>query len=76
VAEAYIKQLDEAHVFSKPIVTTLEPLTGFYPAEDYHQNYVALNPNQPYVRACAIPKMEKVRKAYKDWLKTPEEAKK
>ena len=76
VAEAYIKQLDDAHVFAKPIVTTLEPLTGFYPAEDYHQNYVSLNPNQPYVRACAIPKMEKVRKAYKEWLKTPEEAKK
>jgi peptide-methionine (S)-S-oxide reductase len=69
VAESYIKQMDEAKAFSSPVVTTLEPLTEFYPAEAYHQDFVAANPNQGYVRACALPKMEKVRKMYKDWLK-------
>jgi peptide-methionine (S)-S-oxide reductase len=75
VAEAYIRQLDDAKVFASKIVTTLEPLNGFYPAEDYHQNYVANNPNQGYVRACALPKMQKVRKEYKDWLKTDDDRK-
>ena len=55
--------------------TTLEPLAGFYVAEDYHQNYVANNPTQGYVRACALPKMDKVSKAYKAWLKTDEDRK-
>jgi len=75
VAESYIKQLNDAKVFSSPIVTTLEPLAAdaFYPAEDYHQDYVANNPDQSYVRACALPKMSKVREAYHDWLKTSDE---
>jgi len=71
VAEAYIKQIDESKVLADPVVTTLEPLTAFYKAEDYHQDYVALNPDQPYVRACALPHMAHVREVYKDWLKTP-----
>src|SRR5262245_3999824 len=49
VAEAYIRQLDAAHVFRNPIVTRLEPLEAFYPAEDYHQDYAERNPFQPYV---------------------------
>jgi peptide-methionine (S)-S-oxide reductase len=69
-AEGYIKQLNDAKVFDSPVVTTVEPLKAFYPAEDYHQDYVAQNPNQGYVRACALPKMQKVRKAFKEWLKT------
>jgi len=72
VAEAYIKQLNDAKAFDSPIVTTIEPLTEFFPAEDYHQDYVANNPNQGYVRACAIPKMDKVREAYASWLKAEE----
>jgi len=52
-----------------PIVTTLEPLEGFYEAEQYHQNFVCNNPNQGYVRAVALPKVEKVRKQFKDKLK-------
>lgn len=71
VAEAYIKQLDDAKIFPHPIVTTLEPLKEFYPAEAYHQDYVKLHPNQPYIRACALPEMARVRQAYKDWLKGP-----
>ena len=62
VAAAYIKQLDEAKVFADPIVTTIEPLTEFYPAEKYHQDYARLNPYQGYIQAAAIPKKEKAKK--------------
>jgi peptide-methionine (S)-S-oxide reductase len=63
VAEAYIKQLDDAKVFDSKIVTTLEPLKEFYPAENYHQNFFRLNPNHPYIRQQAAPKVEKAEKA-------------
>lgn len=69
VAQAYIDQLDAAKVYDNKIVTTLEPLEKFYPAEDYHQDYVELNPRQPYVAYNAIPKVEKVRKAFPDLVK-------
>jgi peptide-methionine (S)-S-oxide reductase len=68
-AEAYIKQLTEAKVFDQPIVTTLEPLEQFFEAEDYHQGFVARNPNQPYVAAVALPKVKKLEKAFSDKLK-------
>jgi len=69
VAEAYIRQLNEAGVFNSPIVTTLEPLKEFFVAEDYHQNYAALNPGQPYVQYVAQPKVEKLREYFGDRLK-------
>ena len=69
VAEAYIRQLNEAHVFNAPIVTTLEPLKQFFVAEDYHQNYAELNPNQPYIAYIAAPKVEKLRTYFGDRLK-------
>jgi peptide-methionine (S)-S-oxide reductase len=69
VAEAYILQLNEARVFNSSIVTTLEPLKAFYVAEDYHQNYAALNPGQPYVAYVAQPKVEKLRENFGDRLK-------
>lgn len=69
VAEAYIAQLDSAGVYPQSIVTTLEPLQTFYPAETYHQNYAARNPYQPYVMAVAAPKVEKLRQAYGDRMK-------
>jgi peptide-methionine (S)-S-oxide reductase len=69
VAEAYIRQLDAARVFPKPIVTTLEPLEAFYEAEAYHQNYAARNPSQPYVAAVAAPKVAKARSRLADLLK-------
>lgn len=69
VAEAYIEQLKAAKVFESPIVTTLEPLEQFFEAEDYHQNFVARNPAQPYVAAVAAPKVKKLEKAFADKLK-------
>jgi peptide-methionine (S)-S-oxide reductase len=69
VAEAYIRQLNDARVFNSPIVTTLEPLTAFYVAEDYHQNYAALNPGQPYIVYVAQPKVDKLRENFADRLK-------
>lgn len=69
VAEAYIQKLNESGVFGDPVVTTLEPLDAFYPAEEYHQNFAARNPFQPYVMAVAAPKMEKLRDSFGDRLK-------
>ena len=69
IAEAYIRQLNEAHVFGDRIVTTLEPLEAFYVAEDYHQDYAARNPDQPYIVYVAQPKVEKLRENFADRLK-------
>ncbi|KMQ76448.1 peptide-methionine (S)-S-oxide reductase MsrA [Marinobacter subterrani] len=69
VAEAYIHQLNQAGVYPDPIVTTLERLDAFFPAEDYHQNFAARNPHQPYIMAVAAPKMEKLVGSYGDRLK-------
>jgi peptide-methionine (S)-S-oxide reductase len=71
VAEAYVKQLNEAKAFDRPIVTTVEPLKAenFFVAEDYHQDYVRCNPNNPYIRGVALPKVEKVRTKFSDQLK-------
>ena len=56
-AAAYIAELTKAGAFRRPIVTTLEPLKGFFAAEDYHQNYLALHPNQPYIVINDMPKL-------------------
>jgi peptide-methionine (S)-S-oxide reductase len=69
VAAAYIDQLNAAKVYPTPIVTTVEPLEQFFEAEDYHQNFVARNPAQPYVAAVAVPKVKKLEKAFADKLK-------
>ena len=69
IAEAYIRQLNEARVFRDPIVTTLEPLETFHVAEEYHQDYAARNPNQPYILFVAQPKVEKLRENFRDRLK-------
>lgn len=71
IAEAYIQQLDQARIFSSPIVTQVVPLEAFYSAEGYHQNYCSLNPHNPYVAAVAEPKVAKTRKQYADLLKEP-----
>jgi methionine-S-sulfoxide reductase len=69
-AEAYIAKLTAEKTYGgRAIVTTLEPLAAFYPAETYHQNYVCQNPNQPYIQGVAMPKVEKARKYFPDLLK-------
>jgi peptide-methionine (S)-S-oxide reductase len=69
IAEAYIKQLDQAKVFRSPIVTEVTPLAAFYPGEEYHQNYCSRNPNNPYVAAVAEPKVEKTKEHFPELLK-------
>jgi peptide-methionine (S)-S-oxide reductase len=68
VAEEVIKRLDAAHAFPAPIVTEVTQATTFYPAEAYHQDYFATNPRQPYCQAVVAPKVDKVRKVFKDLL--------
>jgi len=58
VAEAYVAQLAAAKAFPRPVVTQLSALTTFYAAEDYHQNYLALHPTQPYIVYNDLPKLE------------------
>jgi peptide-methionine (S)-S-oxide reductase len=69
-AESFIKELQAAGAFSKPIVTTLEPLTDFYEAEDYHQKYYANNPYQPYCQVMIPPKLNKLHKQFAELLKS------
>ncbi len=76
IAKAMIADLTDAKVFHRPIVTTLEPLKAFYPAEAHHQNYVACHRHEPYIESVALPKVAKVRAKFKDLLKKPEAAKK
>src|SRR6201993_2748448 len=66
IAQAYITQLDQAKVFSRPIVTQVVSLEGFYPAEAYHQNYAALHPNQPYIVFNDAPKVAHLRQLFPD----------
>jgi peptide-methionine (S)-S-oxide reductase len=64
VAQRYIQQLTQAKAFSSPIVTELTPLTDFYPAEEYHQNFIARNPTYPYVVVHDLPKLEELKKQF------------
>jgi peptide-methionine (S)-S-oxide reductase len=64
IAEAYIAQLDNAKVFSQPIVTQVAPLKAFYPAEAYHQNYAANHPMNPYIAINDAPKVEHLRQQF------------
>lgn len=64
MAEDYIAQLDQRRAFSEPIVTKVVPLTHFYPAEAYHQNYLALHPDQPYIVINDLPKLERLQKTF------------
>lgn len=68
VADAYISQLDAAKVFGSRIVTEVEPLDRFYPAESYHQDYAARHPLEPYILFNARPKVEKVKKYFGELL--------
>jgi peptide-methionine (S)-S-oxide reductase len=72
VAEAYIAQLDQAHAFNRPIVTKLETLSGFYPAEDYHQDFAVLHPSYPYIVFNDLPKVDNLKRLFAgDYRDTP-----
>jgi peptide-methionine (S)-S-oxide reductase len=71
VAEAYIAQLNTAHVFDRAIVTEVTPLRAFFEAETYHQDYAARNPLQPYILFNAQPKVRKVRAYQQAKAKSP-----
>jgi peptide-methionine (S)-S-oxide reductase len=64
VAKAYIAQLDQAHAFKKPIVTKIEPDRPFYPAENYHQDYLTRNPRAPYIAINDLPKIEDLKRIF------------
>lgn len=63
-AQAQIRQYTEARAFPRPIVTQIAPLQQFHRAEDYHQNYLALHPTQPYIVVHDLPKLDKLRSSY------------
>jgi peptide-methionine (S)-S-oxide reductase len=65
-AEAYIKQLSDAHVYPKPIVTQVVAYKAFYPAEDYHQDYAEKHPDEPYIVYNDAPKVANLKKHYPD----------
>ena len=69
VATEYMAQLEASHVYPGRIVTEISPLTAYYKAEDYHQNYYALNQNQGYCQYVIRPKVDKFRKQFRDKLK-------
>jgi peptide-methionine (S)-S-oxide reductase len=64
MAKAYIAQLDQAHVYRDPIVTTIEPNQAFYPAESYHQDFLWLNPAYPYIVINDLPKIENLKRIF------------
>ncbi len=64
IADAYVAQLNAAKVYPKPIVTKISSLKAFYPAEAYHQDYLTLHPNQPYIAINDIPKVESLKKLF------------
>jgi peptide-methionine (S)-S-oxide reductase len=66
LAKAYIAQLDAAHIFGAPIVTSIEPGHEFYPAEAHHQDFLTLNPTYPYIAINDIPKVENLARLYPD----------
>ena len=69
LAEKYKKQLTDEGVWADPIVTEITPIGEFYAAEDYHMNYFALNPENPYCQAVVRPKVEKFKKVFAEKLK-------
>jgi peptide-methionine (S)-S-oxide reductase len=64
IAEAYIEQIDAGKVYDRPIVTLVEPYSAFYPAEDYHQDYLTKHPHDPYIEFNDLPKLERLKSNY------------
>jgi len=68
-AQNYITQLTQSRTFGRPIVTQIAPLQGFYPAESYHQNFIARYPAYPYVVINDLPKLAQLKKQFPDWYR-------
>ena len=68
-AEVYKRELEETGAFADPVLTEISPLTEFFPAEDYHQDYFARNPQQAYCQSVIPPKLQKLRAGFRDLLK-------
>lgn len=68
-AEYYKNELEKSGIYASPVVTKIEPLQKFYPAENYHQDYYKLNPAQPYCQFVILPKVKKFEKIFADKLK-------
>jgi peptide-methionine (S)-S-oxide reductase len=66
IAGAYVAQLDKAHVFDAPIVTTIEPRKTFFPAEAYHQDFLTRHPDYPYIVYNDLPKIENLKAMFPD----------
>jgi peptide-methionine (S)-S-oxide reductase len=72
VAKAYIAQLDAAKAYEEPIVTQVNALEAFFPAEDYHQDYATLHPDQPYIAYHDLPKIENLKQLFPEvYRETP-----
>jgi peptide-methionine (S)-S-oxide reductase len=69
-AKAYIAQLDAEHIFPAPIATKVEPLQGFYAAEDYHQDYLFNNPDESYIRVNDLPKIEALKRVWPQYFRS------
>jgi peptide-methionine (S)-S-oxide reductase len=69
IAEAYIAQLEKAHVFNRAIATTVVPLERFYAAEDYHQNFLAQHPDYPYIVVNDLPKLRALKAEFPELVK-------
>jgi peptide-methionine (S)-S-oxide reductase len=69
IASAYIAQLNQAQVFNAAIVTKLESFTGFYPAENYHQDFLVLHPTYPYIVFNDLPKVENLKRLFPDYYR-------
>lgn len=68
-ARAYIAQLDAAHIFAAPIATKVESLKGFYPAEDFHQDYLVRNPHAAYIQINDLPKIAALKRVWPDYYR-------
>jgi peptide-methionine (S)-S-oxide reductase len=73
ISQAYIAQLDAAHIFGRPIVTEVTLLKGFYDAESYHQHYADNNPDNPYIQVCDRPKIEALKAEFPDLFQSHKE---
>ncbi len=71
IAEEVKQMLEQAAIWKSPIVTEISPFSAFYKAEDYHQNYFANNKNQPYCQMVISPKIDKLERLLKEYLKDP-----